>query len=105
MADAPHADEHHGPNLILYWKVAAVLTVFTASSFAVNALVRNDHFSPELGFVLILGVAVAKAVLVGLFFMHLMFDWAKLYFLIIPAFILGTMMMVVLLPDIVLAWL
>ena len=36
--------------------------------------------------------------------MHLKYDWGKLYFLIVPAFILGAMMMIVLLPDIVLAW-
>ncbi len=105
MADVPRADEHHGPDLALYMKVAAALAVFTASSFGINALVRSEHFSPELGFVLILGVAVVKAVLVGTFFMHLMSDWGKLYFMIVPAFILGAMMMVVLMPDILLAWL
>jgi caa(3)-type oxidase subunit IV len=50
-------------------------------------------------------VAVCKAVLVGMFFMHLKYDWGKLYFIIVPISILGLMMMIVLLPDIVLAWL
>jgi hypothetical protein len=36
--------------------------------------------------------------------MHLKFDWGKLYFMIVPAFILGAMLAFVLLPDIVLAW-
>src|SRR5258708_14609171 len=103
MADLPHHEEHHGPDLRLYLTVAAVLAVFTASSFGVNALVRSDHFSPELGFLLILSVAIAKAVLVGLFFMHLMFDWAKVYFIIVPISILGVIMMSVRLPGIVLA--
>jgi cytochrome c oxidase subunit 4 len=49
-------------------------------------------------------VAVVKATLVGMFFMHLKYEWAKLYFMIIPVFILGTMMMIVLMPDIVVAW-
>ena len=53
---------------------------------------------------LILGVAVFKATLVGMYFMHLKFDWGKLYFMIFPAFILGVMMMMVLLPDIVFVW-
>ena len=56
------------------------------------------------GFSLILGIAVCKALLVGAYFMHLTFEWGKLYFMIIPAFILGTMMMIVLLPDIVFVW-
>jgi hypothetical protein len=36
--------------------------------------------------------------------MHLKWDWGRLYFLIIPVFILGAMMMMVLLPDLVFAW-
>ena len=51
-----------------------------------------------------LAIAVTKALLVALIFMHLKWDWNRLYFLIIPAFILGAMMMMVLMPDIVLAW-
>ena len=51
-----------------------------------------------------MGVAVVKAFLVGLIFMHLKYDWGKLYFMIVPVFILGTMMMIVLMPDIVMAW-
>ena len=47
---------------------------------------------------------VVKAVLVAAFFMHLMMDWGRLYFMIIPVLILGIMMIVVLLPDIVLYW-
>ena len=36
--------------------------------------------------------------------MHLKFDWAKVYFIIVPVSILGVMMMIVLMPDIVMAW-
>ena len=36
--------------------------------------------------------------------MHLKFDWGRLYFLIIPALVLATLLVIVLLPDIVLAW-
>jgi cytochrome c oxidase subunit 4 len=103
MADA-HEHAHEGPDLRLYLVVAAALAGFTASSFVVNFLVRDGRLTAQLGFVLILGVAVCKAVLVGMYFMHLKYDWGKLYFLIFPVSILAVMMMVVLLPDIVLAW-
>jgi hypothetical protein len=53
---------------------------------------------------LIMIVSVVKATLVALIFMHLKFDWGRLYFLVIPVLILGVMMMVVLLPDIVIGW-
>jgi hypothetical protein len=49
-------------------------------------------------------VAVIKALCVAAIFMHLKFEWGKLYFLIVPVLILGVMMMVVLLPDIVIGW-
>src|SRR5437763_481982 len=84
-----------------YMVVAVALCVFTASSFLFNYQVRAGHITAHTGFALILAVAVCKALLVGAYFMHLKFEWGKLYFMIVPALILGTMMMIVLLPDIV----
>jgi cytochrome c oxidase subunit 4 len=104
MADMHDSGAHHGPDFRLYMVIAAVLGVFTLVSFVVNWFVRHEHIGAATGFVIILGVAVAKATLVGMYFMHLKYDWGRLYFLIIPAFILGTMMMMVLLPDTVIAW-
>jgi caa(3)-type oxidase subunit IV len=104
MADSHAAHEHHGPSFKAYMVVAGALTVFTAVSFVVNYLVREHGLAPHTGFTIILAVAVCKATLVGLFFMHLILDWGKVFYFIIPAFILGAMMMIVLLPDIVLAW-
>jgi len=104
MSDT-HASEHdHGPGFKAYMVVFGALTIFTAISFLVNSGVRGGALSSTAGFTLILGVAVVKAILVGLYFMHLVVDWPRFYFLIFPAFILGAMMMVVLLPDIVIAW-
>jgi caa(3)-type oxidase subunit IV len=101
MADAHGPDVHHGPNFITYMVIFGALSVFTLLSFLVNAIFGAGNHT---GAGIIMVIAVFKAVLVGLVFMHLKWDWSKLYFMIIPAFILGTMMMVVLLPDIVLAW-
>jgi cytochrome c oxidase subunit 4 len=96
----PHAEEHHGPGVQAYLVVFVALSIFTAISFVVREVVGHNTTS----MMIILAVAVCKAVLVGLFFMHLIVDWPRLYYLIFPAFILGTMMIVVFLPDIVLAW-
>ena len=101
MAETHPGHEHPGPPLFrLYMIVAAILAVCTLMSFVFNQTVSIK----VLAFVLILGVAIVKAVLVAMYFMHLKWDWKLLYFLIIPAFILGTMMMMVLLPDTVIAW-
>ncbi len=100
-----HAHGHHAsPTFKLYMAVALALAVVTCVSFVVNGLVTDKHLSPFMGFVVIMGVAVCKAVLVGMYFMHLKYDWGRLYFMIVPAFILATMFMIVLLPDIVVAW-
>jgi cytochrome c oxidase subunit 4 len=102
----PHTHEHghHGPTLQLYLVIALALAGFTISSFVVNGAVTAGNLSAFMGFVLIMGVAVCKAVLVGMYFMHLKYDWGRLYFMVIPAFILATMFVIVLLPDIVVAW-
>ena len=99
------AHDAHGHEIFkAYMVVAVALSVFTASSFLFNSLARSGTISTTMSFGLILAVAVCKALLVGAYFMHLKFEWGKLYFMIIPAFILGFMMMMVLLPDIVFVW-
>jgi cytochrome c oxidase subunit 4 len=104
MADTHHPEGHHGPNLQVYMVVASALAIFTLVSFVCNWLVRQDVMSAVLAFVIILSVAVVKSTLVGLYFMHLKYDWARLYFVIVPISILATMMIIVLMPDLVVAW-
>jgi caa(3)-type oxidase subunit IV len=99
-------DEHHGPGVRAYLVIFSVLALFTLVSFLANYWTHppHDYITHTQSFVIILGVAVVKACLVAAYFMHLIVDWRRLYYLIIPAFILGTMMMFVLMPDFVLAW-
>ena len=94
----------HGPTVAAYLIVFAALAVFTLVSYLSNLFVQLGWIGRVTSFVIILAVAVVKASLVGLIFMHLKFDWRKLYFLIVPVFILAAMMGMVLMPDIVLAW-
>jgi cytochrome c oxidase subunit IV len=102
MSDQSHA---HGPvNIKPYIAVFVALSIFTAVSFIVNRFVHDDHISATTGFILILSVAVIKALLVVAIFMHLKWDWGRLYFMIIPAMILAPMLVFALLPDIVLYW-
>lgn len=100
MAEA-HEHGHHGPNVRAYLIVFGALAVCTGLSFLVNVAFPPPHLT---GAGIIMVVAVIKATLVGMIFMHLKWDWSRLYFLIVPSFILGTMMMIVLLPDLVFAW-
>jgi cytochrome c oxidase subunit 4 len=100
MPDSQHDEHHEGPGFQAYMVVFIALSTFTAISFLVNATVGRNL----AGLTIILSVAVVKAILVGLYFMHLVVDWGKLYFLIFPTFILAAMFITVLMPDIVLAW-
>ena len=104
MADTHEPAAHAGPDFRLYLIVFAALSVFTLLSFVVNWAEHAFGFSSQTGATIIMGIAIIKATLVAMIFMHLKWDWSRLYFLIIPAFILGAMMMMVLMPDIVLAW-
>jgi caa(3)-type oxidase subunit IV len=97
--DTSHA-EAHGPSFNTYIRIFVVLAVCTLLSFVVNHFMGQNHTSAGI----ILIIAVIKAVCVAMVFMHLKFEWGKLYYLIIPVMILGVMMMVVLLPDIVIDW-
>jgi caa(3)-type oxidase subunit IV len=110
MADshspAEHAGptEHHGPNVQAYLIVFAALCVFTAVSFIVNEFVRGGSLSAHTGMAIIMAVAVVKATLVGMIFMHLKWDWPRVYFIIVPVAILCVMMIIVLMPDGVVGW-
>jgi caa(3)-type oxidase subunit IV len=104
MSDSHASEGHAGAGVTGYLVIFSALAIFTAVSFIVNSMVRGGSMEAPTGFVVIMAVAVIKAVLVATFFMHLKFDWGRLYFMILPVLILGTMMVIVLLPDIVLAW-
>lgn len=104
MTESHGSAGQHGPSIKTYLMIFGALCAFTLVSFVVNWCVRHMGLSPYAGFIIILSVAVCKAALVGAYFMHLMFDWGRVYLLIIPTLVLGPMMLLVLLPDIVLAW-
>lgn len=101
----PHDAHAHGePDFGLYIRIFVALAVLTAVSFFTYELLEVRMHMRLLSTLIIMLVSVVKAVLVAMFFMHLKWDWSKLYFLVIPVCIMGVMMMIVLLPDIVLAW-
>lgn len=99
------ADAHgHAPNVAAYWKVFGALLICTLASFVANYAARDGDITVLTSFIIILAVACVKAVLVGAVFMHLTYDWGKVYIMIVPALVLGPLLVIVLLPDIVLAW-
>jgi caa(3)-type oxidase subunit IV len=105
MTEHHHHDAHaHEAKVGSYIAVFVALSVFTLVSFLANWAVHHTYLSAATAFVIILSVAIVKAVLVAMIFMHLKWDWSKLYFMICPAFILAPFLVMALLPDIVLYW-
>ena len=103
-ADHDAHDHHDGPSMQSYFVVFGALLAFTVVSFIANYFANHEVISHFTSFTIILGVAFCKATLVAMYFMHLIVDWKKVFIMIIPALVLGPMLMIVLLPDMVLAW-
>ena len=101
---AEPAHDPAGPSFQLYLVIFGALCVFTALSFLFNMLAHLDVITHMTSVTLIVLVAVVKALCVAAIFMHLKFDWGKLFVIIIPVSIMAVMMVIVLLPDIVLGW-
>ena len=88
-----HDDTHH----VNYLAVFAALCVFTGMSVVFDLL----HFENKLvTIVLVLAVAVAKALCVMMFFMHLKFEGNWKYVMLAPTTILAIGLPLALMPDI-----
>lgn len=88
--------ESHAP----YMKVFFALLIFTVLEYFYAKLASGAGFS--LG-ALILGLmvlAVTKASLVGIYFMHLKFEGRWVYLMLVPASILALVLIFALYPDI-----
>ena len=105
-ADHGHVDDHHAHEGHIsdktFMKVFGILLVCTAISFAANQIFGAR--AAVANFLIIGSVACFKAFLVMYFFMHLKIDWRKVFVFLIPICILAPMVIIVLWPDMVLAW-
>ena len=91
-----HSEEHpHPPYMLIF----VVLSVLTLVSFMTVSDFWRSNMGEGSGPILVMVVGVVKATLVAMFFMHLKYDWFKLYFMIVPTLIMGTILMCALLPD------
>jgi cytochrome c oxidase subunit 4 len=84
----------------LYWLVFIALCVCTALSFVFNLALGHGATSATL----ISIVAIFKAALVVLIFMHLKFDWKKVAAIMVPVLIMCVMTVIIFSIDQALAW-
>jgi cytochrome c oxidase subunit 4 len=96
MAPSEVAEEHQAEAHAPYLKVWAALAVLTLIEYYYASIFKN------LFLILLMGLlfwAIIKAGLVGWYFMHLKFEGKWVYILIVPAFVLATILVLALLPD------
>ncbi len=78
--------------------VFLMLCGLTALSFWISRSHLMDH--RLTGWAAMMAVSFSKAMLVGMFFMHLLWERRWKYALTIPAMIMGTLLVLLLVPDI-----
>ena len=99
---AHDADEHHhAPGGVgKYVMVFIALCLLTAISFAVGNSQSLRHNSPHAMWAMMMAVSCAKAMLVILFFMHILWEANWKYVLTIPASMMSMFLLLMLIPDI-----
>ena len=99
--EAAAADHDHGhAGVGKYVMVFIALCVLTAISFAVGNSATLRHNSPGAMWAMMMAVSCAKAMLVILFFMHMLWEANWKYVLTIPASMMSIFLLLMLVPDI-----
>ena len=93
-----HGD--HSVNIKLYVAVFVALCLLTACSFFTTSRYWPWHDQPMVGYVFMMAVSCTKAMLVILFFMHVLYEANWKYVLTIPAAMMSVFLVIMLIPDI-----
>ena len=96
MTQAEIAEEHRTEAHAPYWWIWFFLLVLTLIEYYYAMMAQSVFLILLLG---LLALAVVKAGLVGWFFMHLKFEGNWVYIMIVPAFVLATIFVLALMPD------
>jgi len=88
----PRHDAHPEPN---YFAVIVVLTVLTVIEIGMTYMPMSKLF---IG-ILLVGLALTKAIIVAMFFMHLKFEKTTLALIAATPLVLCTLLIFALLPD------
>jgi cytochrome c oxidase subunit 4 len=91
--------EHGHGSVGKYLAVFIALLVLTGMSFAAGSSPRIMS-TPAVGWTIMLAISCCKALLVMLFFMHLIWEANWKYVLTIPASIMSVFLLLMLIPDI-----
>ncbi len=93
-------DEHHGGSIKTYIAVFLALCLLTTASFFTYSEFWREHFSAQAGWAFMMAVSCTKALLVILFFMHLLYEANWKYVLTIPTIFMSIFLVLMLVPDV-----
>jgi cytochrome c oxidase subunit 4 len=94
--------EHAESHVQTYLKVFLALLVFTVLEYFYAKFASRFQFHISLLILGLMMMAIIKAVLVAMYFMHLKFEGRWVYLMLVPAGILAAVFVVALTPDIAL---
>jgi cytochrome c oxidase subunit 4 len=99
MSDHHHAADHahHEHPHVNYMKIFWILLVLTVAEYF-YAMITQSNFA--LLVVGLMTLALIKATLVGLYFMHVKFEGRWVFAMIVPACVLAAIAVLALVPDI-----
>lgn len=98
--DDDHAEHHSHGGIGKYVMVFLALCGLTIVSFAVGNNQSLRHNAPGAMWAMMMAVSCAKAMLVILFFMHMLWEANWKYVLTIPASMMSIFLLLMLIPDV-----
>ncbi len=98
--DTAHVDHEQHGGTGKYWLVFIALCILTSASFFTCSSYWPFHDTPSIGWAFMMAVSCTKAMLVILFFMHLIWEANWKYVLTIPAGMMSFFLVLMLVPDV-----
>jgi cytochrome c oxidase subunit 4 len=95
------SDEHNHPRYGLIWLWLLILTVLEVGAGQLYRLRESFEGIGAIVLTLLVGMALVKAYLVAMYFMHLRFE-RKLFIVIVsaPPLVIATILVIGLMPDV-----
>ncbi|MEK6249836.1 MAG: cytochrome C oxidase subunit IV family protein [Planctomycetales bacterium] len=95
-----HDDHPHGGSIKTYMLVFIALCVLTSASFLTYTDFWRNSFDKHTGWAFMMAVSCTKAMLVILFFMHLLYEANWKYVLTLPSIFMSVFLVCMLIPDV-----
>ena len=99
VVEEQHAHDNHG-GIMQYMAVFVALCFLTTMSFLTYSSYWPWRDEPQVGWAFMMAVSCTKALLVVLFFMHVLWEANWKYVLTIPAAMMAIFLTIMLVPDI-----